>query len=365
MPIVGDIGNGLDSVLGAGDEASTTHWSGDPRGENWDKYSVTNGPHGTSSFGPEWTKNPGTSYSQVRTDDPYTIDTNGSTGADDYGNRIGGMGDIRNYQYGRSATGADDAVNMALVTGDQAMQHAYNTSDADRAQALAAQQRGALQGNWGNQNAAIGGAGSYAGQLSSLEAQQGPSGAQAQLNAGTNAAMAQQLAMARSGRGLGGNAAAMGLAQGNMAGISANQANQAAMLAAQENQAWRGRQATNLGNAAGIQLGMGTQYGQQGTADLGAAVAGRAQNDTAALGWAGQGDQAFNNGVAANFNGQSLGNQIRGAEMQGGQTAEDNFLRQWSAKNNYTLAQQQRQDQQDAAMLQFAATTGATALGAF
>lgn len=188
-------------------------------------------------------------------------------------------------------------------------------------QAGAAQGRDAAQGNFGQQNGALARAGTLGSQtaklntslaagqaetqaanLSSLEQRQGPSAAQAQLQSANNQAAASQLALARSGRGFGGNAAAQGLAQGNLAGLNANAANQSAQLRAQEDAAWRGRQAQNLQAAGGLnlnlnaqraqnlqaaagnQLAIGGQQGQQAQANLQAQQQQRGLNDARSLG---------------------------------------------------------------------------------
>jgi hypothetical protein len=98
----------------------------------------------------------------------------------------------------------------------------------------------------------------YANDLSGLERTEGPSGAQGLLNQQNNRAMSNQLALARSGRGMGGSAAAMSQAAQNIGAIQQDAGNQAAQLRAQENAAWRGRQASNIANAAGINIGAQT-----------------------------------------------------------------------------------------------------------
>ncbi len=95
----------------------------------------------------------------------------------------------------------------------------------------------------------------YANDLSGLERTEGPSGAQGLLNQQNNRAMSNQLALARSGRGMGGSAAAMSQAAQNIGALQQDAGNQAAQLRAQENAAWRGRQASNIANAAGINIG--------------------------------------------------------------------------------------------------------------
>jgi hypothetical protein len=274
-------------------------------------------------------------------------------------NSNGPMVDERSYMYGRAPGAADAAVADANATGDAA----YNTGKAifvnDARYAQAAQNRVAPQGQFGEQNAALGQSLGYGQQLAGLEAQQGPSAAQAQLQQGTNQAISSQLALARSGRGFGGGAASAGLAQSNLAGLQANQSNQAAMLRAQEDAAWRGRQATNYGNAAAISQGAGNQYGQQSQANLQANLQSTAQNDQAALGYLGQGATAYGNGVTGSFDGQNIANQIRGQEMQGGENLDERNLRAWSAQQGFTLAQNQADAQEQAAVLGGVATVGA------
>jgi hypothetical protein len=108
----------------------------------------------------------------------------------------------------------------------------------------------------GREIAAAGGR--YADQLSGLENTQGPSGAQGLLNQQNNRAMNTQLALARSGRGLGGNAAAMQQAGMNVGALQQEAGNQASQLKAQEYAAWRQRQAQNLNAAAQTNIGAQT-----------------------------------------------------------------------------------------------------------
>lgn len=98
----------------------------------------------------------------------------------------------------------------------------------------------------------------YGDQLSGLENTQGPSGAQGLLNQQNNRAMNTQLALARSGRGLGGSAAAMQQAGMNVGALQQDAGNQASQLKAQEYAAWRGRQAQNLNAAAQTNIGAQT-----------------------------------------------------------------------------------------------------------
>jgi hypothetical protein len=297
----------------------------------------------------------GTSWSGTQYMKPYTVMAADQTFDD------------RNYMYGRSPTGADDAANMGLGVGNMALGYGSLSAVQSKANADAANNRAIYMGDSGTtraQNNVLGSSLGYGSSLANLEDTQGASGAQAQLNAGTNMAMAQQLALARSGRGFGGNAAAMGQAQGNMAGIAANQANQAASLRAQEDAAWRSRQAQNYGNAAQIAQAAGSQYGAQNQMGINAFYAGQGQNDAAAQGWNQQASDSYYKGIGASLAGQQQATAVRGMEMQGGEAVDDRALRAWAARNNYNIQQQQREDQQNAAMLQAGATTTAALIAA-
>jgi hypothetical protein len=271
--------------------------------------------------------------------------------------------DFRNFMYGGTPGGADEAVQLAQGTGAGAQKTGENLLALGLERSRLAGERDIFMADWARQNQALGTAGGYGNQLAGLEATQGPSAAQYQLQQGTNAAMGGQLALARSGRGFGGGAAAAGLAQGNLAGIQANAANEAAMLRAQEDAAWRQRQAANLGQAAGIQQGIGSQFGEQGARDINAYNAGLAQNDAASMGWFGQGAGAYNAGVQQNLSGQSLGTQIRGMELSARQNLEDQMLRRWAAENGFEMQAAAAQAQQNAALIQGISTTGGTIIG--
>lgn len=140
-----------------------------------------------------------------------------------------------------------------------------------------------------------------AGQLAGLEAQQGPSAAQAQLRNATNAGQAQNLAMARSGGGFGGSASRSAQAMRQNAAMNQGAANQSAMLSAQENAAWRQRQASNLQGAGGM-------YGQSGQLGLGSGQLGLAGNAQAMQGLESGGQLALA-GNAQNLQGLQAGTQ--------------------------------------------------------
>jgi hypothetical protein len=308
-------------------------WFGDPAGDEFHAAS----PETQAAYDAQKAQilDPGTTH--ARSESNYWEGNNAE------GRPYGGV-DPRDFMYGRSATGADDAANRAWQTGMLGSQLG---------------QQAAQGGNFANQtganllNTRTGDAAYFNGRqtglnnanmIGNLETQQGPSAAQAQLMQGTNQAMNSQLALARSGRGFGGNAASAGLAETNLAGLQAGQANSAAALRAQEDAAWRQRQASNM-------LGANSQILQS-----------QGQNDAMAQAMTGLGQQAYFQGaglqqqgygnalggVQSDVGAQNLANQIRGQEMQGGQTQEDDLLRWWAAKNGFTLGAQQQQDQRNA-----------------
>jgi hypothetical protein len=289
-------------------------------------------------------RNEGTTYEGLSNQNPY------QKGFDPY--VAAGGYDERNYMYGRTPGGADLAANRAIGTGQGAEDFGRNVQHATWQAAQNYANRQAQMGDWSRQNSALVGAESYGNQLAGLERTQGPSAAQAQLQAGNNAAMAGQLALARSGSGFGGNAASAGLAQSNLAGLQAGAANNAAMLRAQEDAAWRQRQAGNFANAAGIQQGLGQQYAGQQQTNLNAYYQNQGQSDAAAMGFAGMGIDAGTQGFQTNLMGQGLAKDIYGQQMQGGIAQEDNILREMAARQGWDLGQQQRQDQKEAGYLQ-------------
>jgi hypothetical protein len=89
--------------------------------------------------------------------------------------------------------------------------------------------------------------------------------------------------MARSGRGFGGNSAAMGQAQSGMAQVSANAANESAQLRAQEDAAAKQRQLQALQTSLQGGLGLQSQYGGQAQFNTQTALAQQQANDAKQL----------------------------------------------------------------------------------
>lgn len=153
--------------------------------------------------------------------------------------------------------------------------------------------------------------------LAHLEDTQGPSAAQAQLQSGLNQSEASNLAMARSGRGWGGSASAMGHAIDANAAAGQQAANSSAALSAQEDAAWRGRQASNLAAASGINTTAGQMYGQQALSQGQLDQQTTQQNDAMRLGLTQQGVDAYGNAIQANTTAGGLGLQGGALGLQG------------------------------------------------
>lgn len=127
----------------------------------------------------------------------------------------------------------------------------------------------------------------------------GPSAAQAQLQMGSDRAQLQNLSLARSGRGMGQNAAALRGAVAANSDVQAQTNQQAALLRAQEADAWRGRQLQAYGQAqqglqgiTGATLQSRGMAGQEAQYQAQLSDAQRARNDAAAMGYAQLGLQA-------------------------------------------------------------------------
>jgi len=253
---------------------------------------------------------------------------------------------------------------MTIGQGQQGQQAMLNTGH----DALAGEQYLGLQTynrgvNQGNQAAALSGnATDIAGNLAGAS---GQSAAQAQLQQGLNQAQASNLALARSGRGFGGSAAAMGQAVDANAAAGQNAANSSALLRFQGQQA-----------AAGI-------YGQAAQQQQQAALA----NSQQGLGLYGQGYntalQAQQAGYGVGLQGNQLGGQIgaQGAnEFFAGQNAAKAFtdaqhqadyerealaVQQYGISSGAQTAANAAQQQQNAAIVGAAGTIGGAVVGTF
>lgn len=224
-----------------------------------------------------------------------------------------------------SITGATQAGTSGIMgAASGAGQSLSQMGSGALSQAAAAQGRAAPTANFSPTGQTLGGVGTVAQTLAGLEAQQGPSAAQAQLQSGLNAAQASNLALARSGRGWGGSASAMTQAAGANAAAGQQAANASASLRAQEDAAWRARQAQNLGAAGGLGLDIAGQ--QAGMTQFGAdlALRGQALADQTGLGYTGLGIDAQQAAANAQLQGAIASGQLG---VQGAGMAADTGLR--------------------------------------
>lgn len=242
-------------------------------------------------------------------DDAFSAETakpyNPTAKAFEYGSTQGGVWDPaqKRYRESYSQKEADYQRQQQALAAQQAarqqwMGNAYlagaGTWDKNAQAALA--QSAAARG--GQQSA-------YDRLLGLADRGPGPSAAQAQLRAGQDAAMAQSIALARSGRGAGGSASAQRQAMFGNAALAQQTNQQAAILRAQEEASWRQQQG-QLYNAAG---GLASQQrgqdlssvGQSGQMALGyGALSGQAEQRAQGYGQQGLAYEQLRQGVITN-----------------------------------------------------------------
>ncbi|TAK10617.1 MAG: hypothetical protein EPO32_14905 [Anaerolineae bacterium] len=170
------------------------------------------------------------------------------------------------------------------------------------------------------------------------QAQPGPSAAQAQLQMGTNQALANQLALARSGRGAGDAASAMRQAAFQNADIQQNASNSAAMLRAQEDEAFRQRQLAAFGAAGQLAGGIRQQDVDSSKFITDTELRNRQLNDAAGLGYGQLALGGYTSAAGANMEGERLGATINTNALAGTMGYEDNlqsyYLHKAAPKNN-------------------------------
>ena len=189
--------------------------------------------------------------------------------------------------------------------------------------------------------------------IQGIEAREGPSAAQAQLQAGLNQSQASNIAMARSGRGWGGSAAAMGQAQQQNAAAGQNAANQSAMLRAQEDAAYRSRAAQNIGAAAQMGLSQANTNDAQQRALLAAGLQGVQAGGQMQAQAAGLGQNAYAQQLAAQQASAQTGQAGIGQSLAAQQAAagigQQGYAQQLAAQQAGVQAGQQGYAQQLAA----------------
>jgi len=225
-----------------------------------------------------------------------------------------------NYTYGSDPQYAQRQAEQLQGQGDTAQRRlgAYGEGAADTAGAIRDRQTpgtdfSAADATMGRQGDLYGSIKAYADQGP------GPSGAQALLKQGTNEAMQNQLAMAASGRGMGGSASALRQAQGANAATAMNASNSAAQLAAQESAAHRQQQLAAYGLGGDVLQAQAGQQSQNAQFLTQAELQAAQQRDSASLGYqqlglegiqAGYGTQlAYEGEARANLDAEAQANQ--------------------------------------------------------
>lgn len=240
---------------------------------------------------------------------------------------------------GLGATNMDNAqanANTFQNQGDVAAGRMLGFGDQAQGRSNALMERGA--GDYAAQQSARASALNSANALQNFAANgPGPSAAQAQLQQGQDANMAQSIALAHSGRGAGDNGMAMRNAMFSNAASGQQMNQQAAALRGQESAAWN---QTQLGAMNAAQGG----YGNIRSGDLNAL----GQNTGAAQGYAGLAQGYQNGAVAAQGQAGQLMNQSLGQGMQsqlGYSTLGDTAAFQGEGLRNQILGQQMQNDQ--------------------
>lgn len=226
--------------------------------------------------------------------------------------------------YDTTATNISGRGDAGHAQGQAAVQAAGNASQqAFNALGGVDQARGQQTQSLNDQRQAAQALGAFA------QRPQGPSAAAAQLQGGANESFQQQLAMARSGPGASGGAAALRNAAFQQAGIMGQANSQAAQVRAQEDQAYRGQQLQALGlsqegfgNAANTAQGLRSSDINAGQARAGAALQGGQLNAQTNLQFGQQQDQQtlMNDQAAAGLRGTGLsydemGNQVTNSQL--------------------------------------------------
>lgn len=175
--------------------------------------------------------------------------------------------------------------------------------------------------------------GAYDALMNFANGPQGPSAAQAQLRSATDANTQNALALARSGRGMGGGQAALRQAIGQNATTQQEAANQAAALRANEFTAYQQQRLAAMNTAGGIagQTVQGDQnYGQLGLAGAqyatDTALKGTQLNDASAQAWADRQNAALQQGMGAEMGAQTQGLNINATALAGRES-------QWASAN--------------------------------
>jgi hypothetical protein len=278
------------------------------------------------AWGSAGTPAAGMNQSQLSTANAQTVAGNKTAG------NMSAMGDAAQKTASADAWTARDAAQSAELRDNPTA--SYTAAEAADARSLAA--RGGTQST-------LAALDQFAGQQG-----QGPSAAQAAGQGVINQGLNQQLALAKSGRGFGGGAAAMGQAAGNMAAVTAAGANQAAQTRAAEDQAAKQRQlaALNASLGGGLQqqgVDQSAAQDQVGRSqfDANLELQSRGQNDQTALGNRQLALANVNqgNGAQLGFEGLGQGTQLQREQL--GLGHEELGQHALDSQADYELQQQQ------------------------
>jgi hypothetical protein len=270
-----------------------------------------------------------------------------------------------NYTYGKDSNYAQENAESLQGRGTTAAGQFTGQGDTASNRSLAAYGRDTPETNYYAANGALNKAG-FTGdnqndlyrQLMAYAAQgPGPSAAQAQLQSATNQNMGAQLALARSGRGMGGSAAAMGQAAFQNAGLAANAANQSAMLRAQEDQAWKQQQLAAYGMGGDVlsqqgqlQLGIADRGMAQSEFLTDAELRAQAQNDQAALAYGDQALAAYGTGATTDLAYEAEARANYENQLDAGIGYETNLSNQLAGKMQLESDREARDDARNASM---------------
>lgn len=292
---------------------------------------------------------------------------------------------VRSYYGGTADDQARELANITAHSTARANQlNAMGTQFANQANQAAAGYGANAAQAYGQQNQTRGQALDAVSQLHNFYQQgPGPSQAAALLNQQSDAAMAQNLALARSGRGAGDNAMAMRQAMFQNANQQQVLGQQQAANSAAEAANWRGQQLqamgqeqNALGNIRGQDLGaygqgqagqMGfTGMGMQAQGALGQAAANQGQaGDALRAGVLGQqlgADQATN--IANAGLGQQANITNAGFDYQTWAAQNNLAMQKYGIDKNVQMQNQAREDQFINGLVQAGATAGTVALAA-
>jgi len=267
----------------------------------------------------------------------------------------------RDFGFG-SANNAETAamIGQAQATGNKFSNVFGDISGTAGARSAAANDRGTAQfaGDTGQYQQGLANAqqsrgmqtGAYGALMNMANQGPGPSAAQAQLTQATDANTQNALAMARSGRGMGGGAAAMRQAVGQNAATQQSANSQMAELRANENTAFQNQRLQAL-NAAGGVAGQ-TVAADQGYGALGlqgaqyqtdTALKGTQLNDTTAQAWAAQQQAAAAQAQGAEQSAQTQAMNINAQALAGRESEHSAAFQKIALERGEVAAQQAAQ----------------------